>query len=149
MDQNISTLIGPVLLIVGCALLTGGMLYFAGIQYFHSTLQAVAALVGGVVLVGITTVAFMADNGGFFFQAQKIYVSQCYIDGESAHPEARATNDNAAGRYISECVTKLGYEWFPEHRKCQDYLVPMNAFCYLPANPFSRAVTKVQLLFEG
>lgn len=148
MDQNISTLLGPVLIIVGSGLLAGGMLYFAGIQYFQSTLQAVAALVGGVVLIGVTTVAFMADNGGFFFQAQKIYVSQCYIDGESAHPEARATSDNAAGRYIAGCIAKLGYEWSPAHTKCRDFLVPMNAFCYLPTNPFSRAVTKVQLSFE-
>ncbi len=148
MDQNISTLLGPVLIIVGSGLLAGGLLYFAGIQYLRSTLEAVAALVGGVVLVGITVIAFMADNGGFFFQAQKIYVSQCYLDGETAHPEARATNDNAAGRFISECITKLGYEWSPDHTKCRNFLVPMNAFCYLPTNPFSRAVTKAQLLFE-
>jgi hypothetical protein len=148
MDQNMSMLAGPVVLLTGCALMALGGLSFFGVDFFKSKTRAIAALVGGLVLVVMMEIAFMADSGGFFFQAQKIYVSQCYIEGETVHPEAKATKDNAAGQYISQCVSKIGYEWSPEHYKCREYLVPMNAFCYLPTDPISRAVTKVQLLFE-
>lgn len=148
MDQNMSMLAGPVVLLAGCALVAGGVLYFLDIHFLQTRLQAIGALVTGLLLVGLMVIAFMADSGGFFFQAQKIYVSQCYIDGERAHPEARATEDNAAGRYISECVRKIGYEWAPDHHKCREFLVPMNAYCYLPTNPLGRAVTNIQLLFE-
>jgi len=148
MDQNMSMLAGPVLLLAGCALMAFGGLTLVGFHFFKTTTQAVAALVAGLVLVVVTEIAFMAESGGFFFQAQKIYVSKCYIEGESAFPAERAKTDNAAGKHIAECVTNLGYEWSPDHRKCQEYLVPMNAFCYLPTEPLNRAVTRIQLLFE-
>lgn len=148
MDQNMSMLAGPVVLLTGCALMAFGGLSLFGIRFFKSTSLAVAALVGGLVLVVLMEIAFMADSGGFFFQAQKIYVSKCYVEGETAFPAERAKMGNAAGNHVAECVTKLGYEWSPERQKCQEYLVPMNAFCYLPTEPINRAVTSIQLLFE-
>jgi hypothetical protein len=148
MDQNLTMLAGPVMLIVGCGLMAFGALSLFGFDFFKTKSGGIAALVAGFLLVMVMEIAFMADSGGFFFQAQKIFVSQCYIEGETNHPEVRATADNAAGYYIRECITKNGYEWAPEHRKCKEYSVPMNAFCYLPKDPLSRMVTKIQLLFE-
>lgn len=150
MDHRMTMLLVPWGLLLGSALTAGGGLYlFLDVRFLKTRAQAITALVAGLSLIFVTEVAIVAYNGATFFLAQKEYVSKCYAEGEAAFPAERATKDNAAGLAISECVTKLGYEWVPDHPKCQNFMVPMNSYCYLPANPFSRAVTKLQLLFEG
>lgn len=150
MDHRMTMLLVPWGLLLGCALVAGGGLYlFFDARYvLRSKLQAIAALVAGLLIIGVTEIAIVAYNGAAFFLAQKEYVSKCYVGGEAAFPAERATIDNAAGARVSECVRNLGYEWAPDHWKCRDFPVPMNAFCWLPTNPFSRAVTRFQLLLE-
>lgn len=141
-------LLVPWALILGCSLVAGGGLYLLGIEFLKTKLQAVAALVSGLSIIFVTEIAIVAYNGANFFLAQKEYVSKCYAEGEASFPAERATKDNAAGKYISECVARLGYEWSPDHWKCRDFLVPMNAYCYLPTDPLGRIVTRIQLLIE-
>jgi len=150
MDHNMTMLLVPWGLIFGCTLVAGGGLYllFDFRYVLQSKLQAIAALVVGLAMIFVTELGIVAYNGASFFLAQKEYVSKCYAAGEAAFPAERATKDNAAGAYISECVGKLGYEWSPDHWKCKDFLVPMNAYCYLPTDPLGRAVTRFQLLLE-
>jgi hypothetical protein len=149
MDHRMTMLLVPWGLILGSALTAGGGLYLLlDVRFLKTKLQAIAALVTGLLLIFVTELAIVAYNGASFFLAQKEYVSKCYAQGEAGFPAERATNDNAAGRAIAECVTKLGYEWSPDHRKCRDYSAPMNAYCWLPTNPFNRIVTRIQLLIE-
>jgi hypothetical protein len=148
MDHNMTMLLVPWGLILGSALVAGGGLYLFGIEFLETKFQAITALVVGLLLIFTTEVAIVAYNGANFFLAQKELVSKCYAEGEAAFPAERATKDNAAGTYISECVRKLGYEWSPDHWKCQDFLMPMNAYCYLPTDLIGRAVTRFQLLLE-
>ncbi len=150
MDHRMTMLLVPWGLLIGCALVAGGGLYlFFDARYvLQSKLQAIAALVVGLLIIFVTEVSIVAYNGAAFFLAQKEYVSKCYAEGEAAFPAERATKDNAAGAQVFECVRKLGYEWTPDHWKCRTLVIPMNAYCWLPTNPFSRAVTRVQLLLE-
>lgn len=148
MDQNMSMMLGPWGLIIGCGLMTVSGLSLIGIHFFKTRLQAIAAFCAGLVLLGAVELSFMADSGAYFFQKQKIEVAECYAEGEGAFPAAKATKDNEAGLYIGECISKIGYEWIPDHHKCQEYLMPMNAYCYLPTGSISRAVTRIQTSFE-
>lgn len=148
MDQNLSMFLAPWGLALACGLMAVGGLSLFGIDFLKTRSQAIAALVAGVFVLAATELLMIADSGAYFFQAQKIQVSQCYIEGEGAFPAERASKDNDAGRYIKTCVTKLGYEWDPAHQRCKEFEVPMNAHCYLPTGLVSRAVTKFQLLFE-
>jgi hypothetical protein len=147
-DQNMSMFLAPWGLAAACGLLAAGGLSLFGIQFLKTKAQTIAALVGGVMFLVATELMMIADSGAYFFQAQKIQVSQCYMEGEGAFPAERASKDNDAGRYIKACVTKLGYEWEPGHQRCKEFEVPMNAHCYLPTGLVSRAITKFQLLFE-
>jgi hypothetical protein len=45
-------------------------------------------------------------------------------------------------------LSKEGYEWSPEHRRCKEAPLAMNEYCYLPTAFFSRLITETQLLFE-
>lgn len=148
MDHRMTMLLVPWSLLLGCALVAGGGLYFIGIDFLKTKLQAIAALVTGLLLLFVTELGIVAYNGASFFLAQKDDMSKCYAEGEAAYPAERATKDNAAGAYISECMRKLGYEWAPDHWKCHDLPVPMNAYCYLPTDLMGRAVTRFQLLLE-
>jgi hypothetical protein len=150
MDHRMTMLVVPWALIIGCALVAGGGLYLVfDAQFLLKTrLQAIAALVSGLLIIFVTELSIVAYNGASFFLAQKEYVSKCYAEGEAAFPAERATTDNAAGAKISECVRQLGYEWSPGHWKCRDFEAPMNAYCWLPTEPFNRIVTRVQLFME-
>lgn len=149
MDHRMTMLVVPWALIIGCALVAGGGLYlFFDARFLKSKFQAITALVSGLLIIFLTELSIVAYNGASFFLAQKEYVSKCYAEGEAAFAAERATKDNAAGVRIFECVSKLGYEWSLDHRKCRDYPVPMNAYCWLPMDPLNRIVTRFQLLVE-
>lgn len=148
MDQNMSMFLAPWGLALGCSLIAASLLFFFGVEFLKSRPQAIMAMAGGLAIIFLTELAIIADSGASFFQAQKIDVAKCYAEGEGAFPAEKANNDNAAGHYILGCVAKLGYEWSPDHAKCRDFLVPMNAYCYLPNSMIGRAVTQFQLLFE-
>lgn len=148
MDHHMTMLVVPWALILGCSLVAGGGLYLLGIRFLQSLFQAIAALVVGFFILFVTEMAIVAYNSASFFLAQKDDVSKCYAKGEAAFPAERASADNAAGRYISDCMAELGYEWSPGHWKCQDFMAPMNAYCYLPTNLLGRVVTRIQLLLD-
>lgn len=148
MNQDLSVFITPLALVVGCALIAAGGLFFVDVQFVRSRLQAIAALVGGFLIIGLLEI-LLAGSSVSFFKAQQVQTSICELEGESAHPEARLGGDAPIIReHILACMQGAGYEWSPSHRNCKDAPLATNPYCYLPAGGFDRAVTAFQLKFE-
>jgi hypothetical protein len=134
---------------VACLLTAFGGLYFMGAKLvFSNGLQASLAIVSGLIL-GAGGEAMLAGSSASFFKAQQIQTSACELEGEAAHPQERRRD---AGHVIKDhivgCMKAAGYHWTAEHRHCQEAPVAMNPLCYLPDEPFSRAVTLAQVVFE-
>lgn len=148
MNQDLSVFITPVALVIGCALLAAGGLYFIDIKFAKTRTQAIAALVTGGVIIGVLEI-ILAGSSVSFFKAQQVQTSACELEGESAHPEARLGGDaRIIHKHILACMREAGYEWAPEHRNCKDAPVATNPYCYLPLGSFDRTVTAFQLRFE-
>jgi hypothetical protein len=148
MNQDLSIFITPAALIISCALIAAGGLYFINIKYCKSPLQAVASLVAGFAILGVLEIV-LAGSSVAFFKAQQVQTSACELEGEAAHPEERTASANPKTRgHIVACMNDFGYEWTTEHRHCREAAVPTNPFCYLPTQAFDRAVTSFQLQFE-
>lgn len=148
MNQDLSVFITPAALVIGCALIAGGGLYFIGIKFLRNAFQAIGALVLGALILGVLEI-ILAGSSTAFFKAQQVQTSACELEGEAAHPEERNSGANEkTHKHIVACMKDYGYEWTTEHKHCQEALVATNAFCYLPSEGFSRVVTNVQMQFE-
>ena len=87
-------------------------------------------------------------SGASFFENQKVVVGYCHVEAEKANPSQRGTQSDALNKSIAACLSKEGYEWSPDHRRCKEAPLAMNEYCYLPTAFFSRLITNVQLMFE-
>jgi len=134
---------------VACVLVAFGGLYFLGAKIvFSNGLQAGLAIIAGLLL-GAGAEAMLAGSSSSFYKAQQIQTSACELEGESAHPnERRRDTAHVIKDHIVGCMKAAGYQWTTEHRHCQEAPVAMNPLCYLPNEPFSRAVTLAQVVFE-
>jgi hypothetical protein len=99
------------------------------------------------VVLGVLEIRFYG-SGASFFENQKVAVSYCHVEAEKANPGQRGTQSAAINKSIAACLSKEGYEWSPEHRRCKEAPLAMNEYCYLPTSLFSRLITETQLLFE-
>ena len=134
---------------VACLLTAFGGLYFMGARLvFSNSLQAGLAILAGLLL-GAGGEAMLAGSSASFYKAQQIQTSACELEGESAHPQERQRDTGHVIKdHIVGCMKAAGYHWIVEHRHCQEAPVSMNPLCYLPDEPFSRAVTLAQVVFE-
>ena len=148
MNQDLSVFITPAALILGCALISGGGLYFINIQFLKSKLQAIGALLLGSLILGLLEIV-LAGSSTAFFKAQQVQTSECELAGEAAHPEERnSAATEQTHKHIVACMQDYGYEWTTEHKHCKEALVATNAFCYLPTDAFPRLVNSIQMQFE-
>lgn len=148
MNQDLSVFITPVALVIGCALIAAGGLYFIDIHFVRTRIQAIAALATGGLIIGVLEI-ILAGSSVSFFKAQQVQTSACELEGESAHPEARQGADaEIIRKHIIACMREAGYEWLPEHRNCKEAAVATNPYCYLPLGSFDRTITAFQLRFE-
>ncbi len=148
MNQDLSVFITPVALVIGCALIAAGGLYFIDIHFAKTRAQAIAALAAGLVIIGLLEI-ILAGSSVSFFKAQQVQTSACELEGESAHPEARqGASAEVIHKHILACMREAGYEWLPEHRNCKEAVVATNPYCYLPLGSFDRTITAFQLRFE-
>jgi hypothetical protein len=148
MNQDIGVFLVPLLLVLGCVLLTGGGLYFFDIRFLSSARKAAAALAGGALILGLLEI-LLYGGATAFFNAQQLQTSACELEGESAHPEARLGAGAAVlHQAITSCMSDSGYQWLGEHRHCKDAPVATNAFCYLPKDSFDRTITSFQMSFQ-
>lgn len=148
MNQDMAVFLVPLLLSVGCILLTAGLLYFVGFEFLKNRLQAIASLLGGAAILAILQI-LLYGSATAFFNEQQLQTSACELEGESAHPEARLGADpEALRKAITGCMKTAGYEWIGEHRHCKDAPLATNSFCYLPADSFDRTITSIQMNFQ-
>jgi hypothetical protein len=147
-NQDLAVFIVPFALIIGGALFAGGLLYFINIRFINSAALAIAALVGGSLILGALEI-ILAGSANSFFKAQQVQTSSCELEGESAHPEVRMSADREIiQKAIIACMKEAGYEWTGEHKQCRDAKVATNPYCYLPTGWFERPITAFQLRFE-
>ena len=109
--------------------------------------HAILGICAGLVLLGALEIRFVGSSAAFLAN-QKVVVSDCHLAAETANPGQRGTKSDAINGSIAACLSKEGYEWSPEHRRCKQAALAMNAYCYLPTAFFSRLITKMQLVFE-
>jgi hypothetical protein len=148
MNQEMAVFLVPLLLGVGAVLTTGGGLYFFGIKFLANARQAGAALAGGIFIFAVLQI-LLYGSATAFYNAQQLQTSDCELQGESAHPEARQGADpTALHRAITACMKEAGYEWVGQHRQCKDAPVATNPYCYLPTDGFDRAITSLQLSLQ-
>jgi hypothetical protein len=147
-NQDLAVFIVPFALVIGGALFAGGGLYFINIRFIPSAGLAIAALVGGSLILGMLEI-ILAGSANSFFKAQQVQTSTCELQGESAHPEARLGADREIiHTAIVACMKEAGYEWHTDHKQCKDAKVATNPYCYLPTGWFEGTVTAFQLGFE-
>jgi hypothetical protein len=148
MDQNLTIFLAPILIIGGGGLVAfGGLTLFGLDLVFKTRTQAILGICAGLVLLGVMEIRFYA-SGASFFENQKVVVGYCHVEAEKANPSQRGTQSDALNKSIAACLSKEGYEWSPDHRRCKEAPLGMNEYCYRPTAFFSRLITNVQLLFE-
>jgi hypothetical protein len=148
MDQNLTIFLAPICIIVGGGLIAFGGLTLFGLDLFYKTKsQAILGICAGLVLLGVLEIRFYGSSASFF-ENQKVVVSYCHVVAEKANPGQRGTQSDALNKSIAACLSKEGYEWSPEHRRCKEAPLAMNEYCYLPTAFFNRLITETQLLFE-
>jgi hypothetical protein len=146
MDQDLTIFLAPIILIVGGGLIAfGGLTLFGHDLVFKTRSQAIGGICG-LVILGVLEIRFFASSASFL-ENQKVVVSYCHLTAETANPGQRGTQSDAINKSIAACLSKEGYEWSPEHRRCKEAPLAMNAYCYLPTAWFSRLIN-AQLLFE-
>ena len=131
-----------VLVFVGVALTTGGVLSLLDIQFRVSKATAVTAFIGGLSMV-TGAEAVLIGSSASFFKAQQIQTSACELEGESTYPENRRVDlGNLIYNYILGCMKRTGYAWTVDHEHCKEAPLATNPLCYLPTDAFDRAVTR-------
>ena len=148
MDQDTTVSLVLLLIIVGGGLVAfGGLTLFGHHLFFKTKNQAILGICAGLVLLGALEIRFYASSASFFAN-QKVVVNYCHFEAEKANPGQRGTKSDAINKSLAACLSKEGYEWSPEHRRCKEAPLAMNEYCYLPTAFFSRMITKMQLVFE-
>ena len=148
MEQDLTVFLAPFAIIIGGGLFAVGGLTLFGYPYiFQTKLQAILGLVAGIAILGVMEVKFFSASS-LFLERQKVVVSDCHVEAEADNPGKRGTQDPAIDQSLAACMSKAGYEWSPEHKRCKDAPLAMNAYCYLPTGLFNRLITSTQLFFE-
>jgi hypothetical protein len=147
-NQDLAVFITPAALVIGCALIAAAGLYVIDIRFLRNRTQAIASFVAGCFILGVLEI-ILAGSSVSFFKAQQVQTSECELEGESAHPEARRGVDaEIIQKHIVTCMQEAGYEWTTLHRGCKTAAVATNPYCYLPTGWFDRTITTIQLYFE-
>ena len=123
-----------VLVFIGSALTAAGGLYFINIKFCKDPVQAIAMLVGGLVMVAGGEIAVTGSSTSLF-KAQQIQTSA-------------DDSGKVIFKHIVGCMKTAGYLWTNEHKHCQDAPVATNPLCYLPDGTFARTITTAQVAFE-
>ncbi len=88
-----------VLVFIGSALTAAGGLYFINIKFCKDPVQAIAMLLGGLMMVAGGEIAVTGSSTSFF-KAQQVQTSACELEGETAHPTDRRDD---SGKVIWDC----------------------------------------------
>lgn len=134
------------------------MVVFGGLGFMRSNLvlmQTRSRLAQGVVFASAAFmfvagigVHFTGSSNTAFLKGQMQRASQCELESEAAHPDARGGKSGVIGRHIVACMNASGFQWTQAESRCLEAPVATNAYCYAPAAWFDRAVVNAQLAFD-
>jgi hypothetical protein len=110
--------------------------------------QGVVFASAGFIFVAGIGVHFTGSSNTAFLKGQMQRASQCELEGEAAHPDARGGKSGVIGRHIVACMDAAGFQWSNEEPRCQEAPVATNGYCYAPAAWFDRAIVTAQLAFD-
>jgi outer membrane murein-binding lipoprotein Lpp len=142
--QDLALFAVPFALVVGGALVAGGVLYFVDVRFVSSAGQAIAALIVGAAILGVLEI-ILAGGGISFFKAQQVQALACELEAGTVRGGDDAPR---VEELIVACMKEAGYGWLDEHRNCRGAPVAANPYCYLPNDVFGRTITAFQLRFE-
>lgn len=149
MNEDIAAFIAPMTLMVGGALIALGILSFLNLDYFKTKFRSRLALAAGLAFIFATELIFVTSSqSGRFLSGQKIDVTDCELEGETALPLERHKDSKILHNRIVACMKKLGYEWTAEHDHCKEGPIATNPYCYLPERRFARTIVMFQTQFE-
>lgn len=149
MNEDIAAFLAPMTLLLGGGLASIGLLSFLKLHFFKTKFQGELALAAGLAFLFATELIFATTGqSARFLSGQKLDVTECELEGETALPDERHKDSKLLHDYIVGCMEKLDYEWTPEHAHCKEGPISTNPYCYLPTPRFARAITSFQMKFE-
>jgi hypothetical protein len=148
MDQDLTIFVAPYAIVIGGGLIAVGGLTLFGYPWIVKTkTQGILAIFAGFIILGAIEIQFFTSSAAFL-EAQKVVVSDCHLQADARHPSKHGTQSEEINNSLKPCLNQAGYEWSPEHQRCKDAPLAMNAYCYLPTASFSRLITTIQLYFQ-
>jgi hypothetical protein len=153
MSPELSAFIMIVAFVLGVVMVIAG-----GVGFMRSNLvlmttrsklaQGVVFACAGFMFVAGIGVHFTGSSNTAFLKGQMQRASQCELESEAAHPDARGGRTGVIGRHIVSCMNAAGFQWTDAEARCQEAPVATNAYCYAPAAWFDRAIVTAQLAFD-
>ncbi len=110
--------------------------------------QGVVFAAAAFMFVAGIGVHFTGSSNTAFLKGQMQRASQCEMEGEAAHPDARGGSTGVIGRHIVACMNASGFQWAQDEARCQEAPMATNGYCYVPAAWFDRAIVTAQLAFD-
>jgi hypothetical protein len=148
-NEDLATFIVPLTVILGGGLVAAGVLSLLDLNFFKTKTQGKVALAAGLTFILATELLFMTGSqSARFLGGQKISVTDCELDGETAFPLERHKKGDSIHKYIVACMDHAGFQWDESHAHCQEAPIATNAFCYLPKAAFDRTLVAFQMKFE-
>jgi hypothetical protein len=153
MSPELSAFVMIVAFVLGVVMVVaGGLGFMRGNLVLMRTrsklAQGVVFASAGFMFVAGIGVHFTGSSNTAFLKGQMRLASQCELESEAAHPEARGGKTGVIGRRIVDCMNTAGFQWTEAAPRCQEAPVATNAYCYAPAAWFDRAIVTAQLAFD-
>ncbi|MCC3247203.1 hypothetical protein LG047_18090 [Methylocystis sp. WRRC1] len=149
MGQDFAAFFAPFALLIGAALLAIGLLSLLGAHFLANVWRERVALALGLALLVAAEIAIAFSGLSLrFFNGQRADVLQCRQEAETNFPAERHKDSPIINDNIIACMQRYRYDWTSDHRRCRESPVATNPFCYLPARPFDRWLTRLQIMLE-
>ncbi len=153
MDPDFTAFYMAVTFVLGVIMVVvGGLGFMRGnlvlMQTRSRLAQGVVFAAAGFMFVAGVGVHFTGSSNTAFLKGQMQRASQCELEGETEHPDARGGKSGVIGRHIVSCMNAAGFRWKATDSRCQDAPVATNGYCYEPAAWFNRAIVTAQLAFD-
>jgi hypothetical protein len=149
MNEGVANFFAVITLMIGGGLVAIGLLSFMDASFFKSKLRDRAALAIGLAFLLATEALFVTHGeSGRYLSGQKLDVTECEYQIESAFPNERRSNPRLVRDKIVACMDQLGYDWSDDTDHCREAPLATNVFCYLPKAALARRIVALQSKFE-
>jgi hypothetical protein len=149
MNEGVANFFAVITLMIGGGLVAVGLLSFVDVSFFKTKLRDRAALAVGLAFLLATEALFVTHGeSGRYLSGQKIDVTECEYQIETAFPDERRANPRLIHEKIVGCMDRLGYDWSNETEHCREAPLATNVYCYLPKAALARQIVAFQSKFE-